>query len=418
MPPAKGGVNGEAEGISLSMVDGAPDELPDYIKHAARSCPEPLKTARELRPIIEAGAAEGERLAYVPDDVIRALCDAGVWGLKVPRRFGGEEVDARTYIDVIEELSYADGSTGWTVMAGNFAGGVGAVLGPSAAEHIYGGQDGIISATQISALGKAERVEGGYHVTEGHFHFGSASRYASWFGGAFAVEDKGKPVLDDHGRPKVIMCFTSRDKVRIKENWDVMGLAATGSYDFDLVDQDIPDDWVAGLPGRPFAGGPIHMVGVSMAHAAWALGVGRRALEEIHQLAFGKRRFQRTTLIDQPRFQLEYGRQLAAMRAARALVYEAFDRWYQAATLGPVGIEIRADARLAACWATEIAVGAAHFAMLSAGSDGVRNRDGSNTLQRVFRDMQTGATHRHIDQDVLIECSQVNLGVADPALQL
>ena len=46
----------------------------------------------------------------------------GIWGLKVPREFGGAEVDAHTYIDVIEELSYADGSTGWVVMAAGFAG--------------------------------------------------------------------------------------------------------------------------------------------------------------------------------------------------------------------------------------------------------------------------------------------------------
>lgn len=56
--------------------------------------------------------------------------------------------------------------------------------------------------------------------------------------------------------------------------------------------------------------------------------------------------------------------------------------------------------------------------MFAAGSDGVRNEDGCNTLQRVFRDMQTGATHRHIDQETLIECAQVVLGVADPQLEL
>jgi len=399
------------------MADGVPEPLPDYIRRAPRACPEPLRAARELRAVIEAGAAEGERLSHVPDGVIRAICEAGLWGLKVPREFGGAEVDAHTYIDVMEELSYADGSTGWVVMAAGFAGG-GVGLGPSAVERIYDGDEGIIGAAQVSSLGKAERVDGGYRVWDGHFHFGSGSRYASWFGGAFAIQQDGQPVLGEQGKPAIILAFTSRDKVRLKGNWDVVGLAATGSYDFDFVDQHIPDDWVLGLPGRKNIGGPIHAIGVSIGHVAWALGVGKRALDEIHALATRKRRFQRTTLIDQPRFQLEYGRHLAAMQAARTQVHKVFDDWYEAAKEGPVGIEIRAQARLTSCWATEVALSAAQFAMFSAGSDGVRNQDGCNTLQRVFRDMQTGATHRHIDQDTLIECAQVALGVADPGLVL
>jgi alkylation response protein AidB-like acyl-CoA dehydrogenase len=400
------------------MFDGVPDALPDYIRNARRDCPEPLKAARELREVIQAGAAEGADLAYVNDEVIKALCASGLFGLKVPREFGGAEVGPRDYIDAIEEVSYADGSTGWVLMAGNFAGGGGVGLGPSAVERIYGGNEGIICAAQVSSLGKAERVDGGYRVWDGHFHFGSSSRYSSWFGGAFALYENGQPVLNEQGRPKTIMGWTSRDKVRLKDNWDVFGLSATGSYDFDFVDQVIPDDWFAGLPGRPKVGGPIHAITVSIGHVAWALGVGRRALDEIHALAASKRRFQRTTLIDQSRFQLEFGRHLAAMQAARALVHQVYDEWYALAQKGPVPIEMRARGRLAACWATEVALKAAQFSMFSAGSDGVRNRHGYNTLQRVFRDMQTGATHRHIDQEILIECAQVALGVADPNLDI
>ena len=393
-----------------------PDKLPDYIRLAPRACPEPRKVARELRPVIEAGAAEGERLSYVPYDVIRAICDAGIWGLRVPREFGGEESDPSTYIDVIEELSYADGSTGWVVMAAGFAGG-GVGLGPEAVDQIYNSDKGIIAAAQISSLGKAERIDGGYRLWDGHFHFGSGSLYSSWFGGAFAVQKDGEAVLNEHGKPVIIMCYSARDKVRLLGNWDVFGLKATGSYDFDICDQEVSDDWVAGLPGRKSVGGPINAIGVSIGHVAWALGVGQRALDEIHALATSKRRFQRTTLIDQPRFQIEYGRHLAALQGARNMVHKVFNDWYEAAKDGPVDIKCKAQARLTSCWATEVAHAAGKFAMFSAGSNGVRE-DENNVLQRVFRDLQTGATHRHVDQDTLIECSQVALGVADPLLQL
>jgi len=392
------------------------NNLPDYLAHARRDCPSPLAAARELRSTIEAGASEGERLGFVPDNVIRAISEAGLWGLKVPRQFGGAEVDTSTYIDAIEELSYADGSTGWVVMAGGFVGG-GVGLARSALDRIFDG-NGFVSAAQVSSLGKAERVDGGYRVWDGHFHFGSSSRYAGIFGGAFAVEQDGQPVLNKHGKQVIVMGFATRDKVVLKQNWDVMGLAATGSYDFDFVDQVITDDWIMGPTGRDGIGGPIHAIGVSIGHVAWALGVGKRALDEIHALATRKRRFQRTTLIDQPRFQLEYGRNLACMQAAHTQVHKVYRDWEEAARHGPVTLEMRAQARLTACWATEVALAAAQFAMFAAGSDGVRNAGGANALQRVFRDMQTGATHRHIDQETLIECTQVALGVADPLLEL
>jgi alkylation response protein AidB-like acyl-CoA dehydrogenase len=395
------------------MFDAIPDELPDWIKAAPRYCAEPLKTARSLRPVIEAGAAEGARLGYVPYEVIRPLVEAGMWGLRIPREFGGSEVDARTYIDVIEELSYADGSTGWVVMASGFGGGGGLGLGPSAVEQVYHGGEGNITAAQISSLGRADRVDGGYRVS-GSFHFGSGSRYASWFAGAFVEHQNDKPVLKENGKPKTIMCTAPRRNIRLKGNWDVMGLAATGSYDFDFADVFIADDFVAGLPGRRKIAGPSHAIGVSIGHVAWALGVGLRALDEIHALAQRKKRFGRTTLIDQPVFQLEYGRQLASMQAARALVHKVFDDWHEEAKLGPVRVETRAQARLASCWATEAALKAGQFAMFSAGSDGVRNNEGDNTLQRVFRDLQVGGTHRHIDGNILIECAQFALGVGDP----
>jgi alkylation response protein AidB-like acyl-CoA dehydrogenase len=394
-----------------------PAELPDWVRNAARYNPDPLKAARDLRPVIEAGAAEGARLGYLPDSVVRPMAEAGMWGLRVPREFGGSEVDPRTYIDVIAELSYADGSAGWTVMASNFGGGGGLGLGPSAVERIYGGNEGIMTAAQISKLGHAERVEGGYQAS-GAFQFGSGSHYASWFSGAFVVHQDGEPVLRENGKPQILMLTTDRKHVRLLGNWDVMGLAATGSYDWEFQEQFVPDDWVTGLPGRRKVGGPTHAIGVSIGHVAWALGVGERALDEIFALAKRKQRFQRTTLIDQSTFQLEYGRHRSAMEAARALIYKVFDDWHEAARQGPVPIEVRAAARRASCWATEVAHQAAQFMMFSSGSDGVRNAGGDNRIQRIFRDLQTGSTHRHIDQNTLVDCTQVALGVADPDLEL
>jgi len=395
------------------VVDTVSNKLPAWLTGASRTCEDPIGVARGLRPIIEAGAAEGARRGYISDEVGQALASSGLWGLRLPRESGGMEAPPAAYIAVIEELSYADPSTGWAFMASSFAAGQAVRLGPSAVQAIYGGDDGFIIAGQVSTLGRAEAVEGGYRV-QGDFHFGSGSQFASWFLGAFALFSDGEPVLNDLGKQTIIVCFTSREKVRLKGNWDVMGLAATGSVDFEFIDQVIPLDFVMGVPGRPDNEAPTHKIGVSVGHTAWALGAGKRALDEIFHLAQRKQRFKRTTLIDQPVFQKQYGEHLAALLAARALTITVFDDWFEAAKRGKPSLEVRARARLAAAWATDVALKVGQFAMFSAGSDGVRNNHGENTIQRVYRDLQVGSTHRHVDGNILIEASQVALGVVDP----
>ena len=73
-----------------------------------------------------------------------------------------------------------------------------------------------------------------------------------------------------------------------------------------------------------------------------------------------------STLIDQPVFQRQYGENLTALAAARELVFKVYDDWTAAAAAtGSVSLEVKAQARLAACWATEVAHKAAQFAFNS-----------------------------------------------------
>jgi alkylation response protein AidB-like acyl-CoA dehydrogenase len=394
---------------AVAANDAESDELPAWLRCAPTFTQDPLAAARALRPIIEAGAAQGERERSIPEPVVRAIAASGLWGILVPRELGGTEADPGTYIDVIEELSYADGSTGWVMLTTTFGiSGAAIWLGPAALEAMYHKGSGFICAGQIAPTGKAARVEGGYRVS-GTFQFGSGARVASYFFGAFVLQKDGKPELSPEGRPKMIWAFAPRSKIRLKtETWDVMGLVATASYDFEFVEQFIADDYVMFPFERTRRGGPFYEIGVSIAHVSWALGVGVRILDEIKALASRKRRPGRVTLIDQPTFQRDFAQSYATMQAARAYVRSAFNGWFEA----------RVQARLASCWATEIAAKVGSFAYLAAGSDGLRNEAGENRLQRCFRDLQAGCIHKHVDHNVLIDCGAVLLGVADPKLEI
>jgi alkylation response protein AidB-like acyl-CoA dehydrogenase len=394
-------------------------ELPEWLLKAPLFNEDPVAAARALRPVIEEGATEGERLGYIPDDVARAIADAGLFGLFVPREMGGIEANPDTYITTIEELSYADGSTGWVLMATTFGiSGAALWLGPSAIETMFEKREGFICAGQIAPLGKAERVAGGYRVS-GVFQFGSGSRLASWLFGAFVLHKDGKPELSPEGKAQLIWAFGPRRSIRLREDsWDVMGLKATASYDYEFIEQFVPDDFVMFPFTRKRRGGPVYELGVAMAHVSWALGVGMRVLDEIKALAARKRRIGRATLIDQPTFQRDFAEASASMQAARAYVRSTFNTWYEAAKIGKPGLEMRMQGRLAACWATDIAAKVGRFAYLASGSDGLRNNGGNNRLQRCFRDLHAGTQHKIIEDNIQIECGTVLLGINDPNLVL
>jgi len=71
-----------------------------------------VEAALALEPTIRASAEQVERDGRLPDDLVRALSEAGIFRMLVPESLGGGEVDPVTYSDVLEILSRADGSTG------------------------------------------------------------------------------------------------------------------------------------------------------------------------------------------------------------------------------------------------------------------------------------------------------------------
>jgi alkylation response protein AidB-like acyl-CoA dehydrogenase len=404
-------------GVS-GTVDGKPEPVPEWLRKAPRHCADPLAAARGLRELIDAHSDEAERQGFLPEAVVRALAAAGLYGMLVPREFGGAEPHPVELLEAIAELSSADGSTGWCVMANVFfTGGIYAMGGDALVHAAFRTDAGYIGAGQISSLGRADRVPGGYRVS-GSFHFGSGSREASWFLGAVVEYVDGKPNLGPEGLPVIKFAFTPRENVRLRGNWDVMGLVATASYDFEYPEHFLAADFVEEPTLQPRRGGPLFAIQVSLGHAAWALGVARRTLDELRALARRKQRFGRQTLIDQAIFQRDFAMHEAMLGAAFDHCRNAFSRHYERASRGEDGLEVRAEYRMAACWAVEVSVKIAQFAYLAAGSDGLRNLEGTNRLQRCFRDIHAGSQHRHTDHHILGDCGTVLLGVAKPNLVL
>lgn len=369
--------------------------------------------ARALRPLIERDALTAEQAGTTTGDVVRAVGEAQLFWLLVPAECGGVEADINTAIEVFEELAYADGSTGWSVMAN---------VTSSCLAALYCGDDAVremfppgapgIHAGMLGPVGVARR-EGSEHCVSGDYRFGSGCAHATWIGAGVIDHVDGEPTTTDSGLPAMRVCWLPRAAVELRGNWDVMGLAGTGSYDYAVREQLVDEQFTfLLLESQPRRGGAHYGIGlfglVASGHAGFALGVGARALAEVLQIARSKQRMGAfEPVATQPEFQHEFALHDAAMRSARAYVFEAFGDAESAATNGAPCTPVQHQRmRQATTYATRVAADAARFAYHWAGTDALRN---PSVLQRAFRDIHAGTQHIYVDGNTLTGYTQALL---------
>lgn len=392
----------------MPIIDNAPDTR------------DPLAAARSLRDLIASRAEESERQAYLADEVVLALRQAGLFATLVPTCLGGREADPLTAIEVISEVSHTDGSAGWSLMAGMITSAIAAAfLGDDAVQRIFAAGPDVVCAGQLAPRGAATWQEGSWLV-QGRFAFGSGSRHADWILGGFREQRDGHQERLENGLPSVLGVFVPSSRARLLDNWQVLGLAGTGSYDYEITEQLAPAPFAFSLfTAEARRGGHLYHLGVhgltALGHAGFALGVGRRALDELAVLAETKRRLGQEPIIELPTFQRDFAATEARFRAAGAYVREAFAALYDAAQADEITLEHRAQCRMATTLATDTAAQAASFAYRQAGSDGLRN---GSAIQRCFRDMHAGTQHLFVDEQTLVDAARVLLGRADPDLLL
>jgi alkylation response protein AidB-like acyl-CoA dehydrogenase len=373
----------------------------------------PLARARGLAELIVAEADRSERDATLSPVVVDALHDSGLFGLMVPKELGGDEAELPTVIEVYEEVSRADGSTGWTLLANAtttaFAA---AYTGPAAVEVMFGGPRTPVAAGQFSPRGTAV-FDGDAYVVSGRYSFGSGSAHSPWIGGGALELRDGDLVPGPTGLPLIRAYFVPRERVEFLGNWDVMGLAGTGSYDYEVPEQRVDEAFTFDLVNAEARrGGPVYRLGVlgltAAGHAAFALGVGRRGMEELTRIVQTKHRLGAEPLRDQQLFRHDYAMHDAALHAARAFVFESFATVQDVLDAGDLPTPVqRQRLRQATTYATRVATDAVRFAYTAAGSDALR----ASALQRCFRDLHAATQHLVVDNNTLTETTRVLLGL-------
>jgi indole-3-acetate monooxygenase len=352
--------------------------------------------ARSLEPLIRENAEVLEE-GRIPPPLVEALHDAGVFKAMLAREVGGLEVEPVEWLRMIEELTRINASVGWLAFIQS---GIGLTfLDPERFERFRerGGGRLILAMNLGRMAGKAVKVKGGYRIS-GRWPFASGSPFATWLGGLSAICDSGgSPILADGGRPQPLLAIWPADQARLIDTWDGLGLRGTGSGDFEISDLFVPEDQV----NPEFFGTPTYDRALfrikempEIGHAAHALGVASAAMASFvdavntrplpgstRQMAMGHMQAH----------QIAFARADAAIRAARALLYQTVRAIYEDAKAHPeVALELRVRLREANIFTVRAAKEAVGLIFEMAGSGAVYR---GRVIEQAFRDINTAANH-------------------------
>ncbi|MDA8249586.1 MAG: acyl-CoA dehydrogenase family protein [Rhodospirillales bacterium] len=287
-----------------------------------RSADALVAAAQALRPFLREAAPRIEAARALPDDVLAALHDGGMFRLLIPRELGGAEADLVTLAGVLQALAEGDASCAWCVGQAAGCAMSAAYLPADVARELFGRDERAVLAWGAGVNGEAVRDGDGWRVT-GKWLFASGARHATLLGAQTTLAG-----CDGEVRTFLF----PRAQTTLVDTWHVVGLRGTGSDGYAIRDLYIPDSHgfnrmlPAPHPGTLYR---IPLVQVfPVAFGAVALGVARAVLDAFLALASDKTPRGSGRMRDSGAIQGLLGQWEARWRAARCyLLHSAAEIW-------------------------------------------------------------------------------------------
>jgi alkylation response protein AidB-like acyl-CoA dehydrogenase len=204
-------------------------------------------------------------------------------------------------------------------------------------------------------------------------------------------------------------------KVEIIDTWSVSGMRGTGSHDFAVHHCFVPTAYTMNtaddLPLHP---GPLYRLPVIFTNCSsvgpLALGIARGALDSFAELMTTKNdRFTGTALRERPTVQERVAKAEAAVRSARAFLYEMVHEVWSTVEQGtPLTERQLALFRLANMHAVAAGAQAVDLMYHAAGTSAIFT---TNPLERFFRDIHVATQHRCASPEEIFQAGRVLLGL-------
>lgn len=380
-----------------------------------------LERARALEPLLRAQGPSSESHGKLTDEAFGAMRDAGLLKFLVPQCFGGAEANTLDALEIIEALSYADGSTGWVLMATGVCTGIAAACLPAgSARQLFGNGTPVIAgqgAPNGQAVVAVQDGINGFRLT-GKWSYGSGILHSDHIHSGAVVMENGAPRLRADGRgPEIRTFIVPTAKAVMEGNWEVMGLRATGSVNYSITDVFVPEEFTHAPEAlHRNQGGNVYSIGIigmtALGHTGFIIGAGRRMLDELATFIAGKppgRGGLLPPISATQSFHEGFGHAEARYRASRAFIFDAWGDLQKSLDRGDaLGTRQITLIRLALNHATSEIADVCAWAYKTAGGYALRE----SALQRCFRDVFAGTQHFLVSPTVLQECGRELAGLA------
>jgi resorcinol 4-hydroxylase (FADH2) len=194
--------------------------------------PEVIRAAEDLVPLLREHAAEVDANRAIPDNVYRALEDAGLFHILKPRKYGGFELSEHEHAMVALTLARGCASTAW-VFAILSSDNIAVLSYPEQTQDEIWGENTyatLAGNTNLNPDAKVVEVSGGYRLT-GRWGFGSGSDFSPWLIFNAPVGESG----EGH------MFIVPKEEAEIIDDWFPTGLRGTGSRSMQVTDVFVPE---------------------------------------------------------------------------------------------------------------------------------------------------------------------------------
>jgi alkylation response protein AidB-like acyl-CoA dehydrogenase len=360
-------------------------------------------------------ATTTERERALPPALLEELRATGLMRAGVPAALGALEAAPAITLRGAESIARGDASAGWCVSIAATSSLLSAYLPEEGAAEIFSDPQ-VIAAGVWAPRGKAVAVDGGVRVS-GRWSFCSGIPHSRWLFAGCVLDDGGS----NADGPALRVAAMPSGELEILDTWHTSGLRGTGSHDAVADDLFVPDSHLLSLMDGPRVDAPLYRFPVfgffALSIAAAALGNARGAIDELLELAtvkvgLGSSR----TLAERPATHAAVGEAEAALRAARALFYEAIEQaWDASQQDAPVSESLRLGLRLAATHAVRSSAEVARAMYDLGGGSAIYE---SSPLQRRFRDAHTATAHFQVNPAIWELTGRVLLGVPTRTEQL
>jgi 3-hydroxy-9,10-secoandrosta-1,3,5(10)-triene-9,17-dione monooxygenase len=217
---------------------------------------EAKERAYALVPFLKSQVELTEKTSYIPETVVNALHDSGLFRYQQPKMWGGMEVDYRGFMEIPYIIGLGCPSTAW-VFANMASHHRQLAQWPMQAQEdiLASDPDALIASGIAYVQGQGQKIDGGL-LLSGQWGFSSGVDISSWNMLACTIKDENNKPID------WCMCLVPKEDYEIVDDWQTMGMRGTGSRTVKCKDIFIPEHRVLSMhihrPGFHFPGLKIH----------------------------------------------------------------------------------------------------------------------------------------------------------------